>query len=230
MSTCRRTQPIPQDFTFALAKGEVRSSSLRPHLKLPIHPAVAQPPLQPPSPEEPPPPTLDRLLGPELVEPNSNSHKQWIPVHFPNLPSKHTWRDTPSFTERETEPLKIRELATQQGILAEKALRKLIAVGKDGTNGSRLEPIGRGNVRPGREKYEQIWEETFKAMAAEEEKRKAERMGMEMEMDLDFDDIHNRKTMDNVIDTAIPTPNNRVVVNYDKKYWRRGRSIKTSKA
>ena len=230
MNACRRVQPIPQDFTFALAKGDLRSSLLLPHIKLPICSSTTQPPILPPSPKEPPPPPLEKLLGPDLVETVPKSRKHWIPPHFPNLPSKHTWKETPTFAERETEPLKIRELATQQGILAEKALRKLISVGKS----SSTDGVAKGNgksrdhtIMAHREKHEKIWENTFQALAIEDEKAQAQARAQALEMDTEMNiDIEGE---DNVpagskVKPAIP-PDIRITVNYDKKYWRKGPSV-----
>ena len=235
MNACRRAQPIPQDFNFALAKNDLRSSLLLPHVKLPICASVTQPPLRPPSPEEPPPPSLEKLLGSDLVETQPNSRKHWIPPHFPTFPSKHTWKETPTFAERETEPLKIRELATQQGILAEKALRKLIANAKSGV--SAAEQARRGGqtedkkITSHRDRIDKIWQDTFQALAAEDEKvrarahaRKAE-MGMEMDVDFDAEGNVPAERMN----APAAVPDMRMFVNYDKKYWRKGPFVKASK-
>ena len=229
MNACRRVQPIPQDFTFALAKGDLRSSLLLPHIKLPVCSSTTQPPLRPPSPEEPPPPPLEKLLGPDLVETELKSRKQWIPSHFPNLPSKHTWEETPTFAKRETEPLKIREMATQQGILAEKALRKLISVGKSSSADGRAKENGKSEDRKvisHKEKYEKIWEDTFQALAMEDEKAQAQAQARAVEvgseMDIDFEGEENMPVTSKT--TPAITPDTRIVVNYDKKYWRKGMS------
>ena len=233
MNACRRVQPIPQDFTFALAKNDLRSSFLLPHVKLPICSSVTQPPLQPPSPKEPSPPPLEKLLGSDLVEAGSHTGKRWIPPHFPTFPSKHTWMETPTFPERETEPLKIRELATQQGILAEKALRKLIAKrkssGTEARQGVRLE---NNKSMSHRDKYEKTWEDTLQALAAEDEKARvhahARTAEMEMEMDVDFDGEEN--TLAEGKNASAAVPGIRMFVNYDKKYWRKGSSVKASRS
>ncbi|KAF2458552.1 transcription factor TFIID complex subunit 8 C-term-domain-containing protein [Lineolata rhizophorae] len=138
MLACRRTTPIPHDFAYALAAAGLAPSDLLPHLSLPIPPEVAQPPASAPAPEEPAPPPLDNVLGPELVAPlgaprdgDANAAtKSYVPAHFPNLPSMHTWQSTPVFSERETDPRVMRERATAEGVLAEQALRKLMAAGK----------------------------------------------------------------------------------------------------
>lgn len=64
------------------------------------------------------------MLGAELVDVHHSAHA-YVPAHFPPLPSQHSWKQTPVYTERENDPRKIRERATQEGILAEQALRKL---------------------------------------------------------------------------------------------------------
>lgn len=230
MNACRRVQPIPQDFSFALAKGDLRSSALLAHVKLPICSSTTQPPLPSPAPDESPPPPLEKLLGPDLVETEPKSRKHWIPPHFPNLPSKHTWKETPTFAERETEPLKIRELATQQGILAEKALRKLISVGKSSGTEVGMKGNGKSEDRKTishKEKYEKTWENTFQALAAEDEKVQAQARARAMEVDSEMDiDLEGEDNMPvtSKLNPAI-TPDTRIVVNYDKKYWRKGSSL-----
>jgi len=69
------------------------------------------------------------MLGLELSDSNAHS-RPYIPPHFPALPSRHAWISTPVYTQREKDGRKIRERATQEGILAEQALRKLTAVNK----------------------------------------------------------------------------------------------------
>ncbi|KAK2759940.1 hypothetical protein FQN54_002676 [Arachnomyces sp. PD_36] len=131
MISCRRDQPIPQDFEHALRKTNTRVDSLRPHVK-PSPSNTRSPPTLLPTP--PPEPTLQAnlpFLGPELSAASIETRSAHIPRHFPNFPSTHTYHQTPVFTGREKDPRKIRERATEEGRLGEEALRKLTAAAKD---------------------------------------------------------------------------------------------------
>ncbi|PGH14972.1 hypothetical protein AJ80_05735 [Polytolypa hystricis UAMH7299] len=124
MNSCRRIQPIPQDFEHALRCRGISTDSLRPHLtsrRSPIHL------LPTPPPEEPEPTSHLPFLGPELIAHDTTSY---IPKHFPSFPSKHTYQETPVFTRRQLDPRKVREQATEEGRLGEEALRKLARAAK----------------------------------------------------------------------------------------------------
>src|SRR5947208_14452638 len=66
MVSSRRSQPIPQDFAFALWKQKLSLSSLEPHLRLSIPPSISQPFLPTPPPEDPPNLPLSPVLGSAL--------------------------------------------------------------------------------------------------------------------------------------------------------------------
>lgn len=131
MAAARRTSAIPYDFTYALDTAGLSSSDLEPHLELPFPPQLSAPRIATPAPAEPPPLNLAHMLGAELHTPsifkNEVKETSYIPAHFPPLPSRHSYLETPVFTEREKDARKIRERATEEGILAEQALRKLTA-------------------------------------------------------------------------------------------------------
>jgi len=65
------------------------------------------------------------LLGPGLDGKADKKKDRYIPSHLPPFPSQHTYKDTPVFPDREVDPRRIRELATEEGKLGEEALRKL---------------------------------------------------------------------------------------------------------
>lgn len=65
------------------------------------------------------------FLGPQLSGEVDRALCPHIPKHLPQFPSRHTYRYTPVFTEREQDPRKIRERATEDGRHGEDALRKL---------------------------------------------------------------------------------------------------------
>lgn len=130
MAASRRASPIPIDFEHALRHQCVSLDSLRPHIKSlrsASHPPLS---LRDPAPEESLPRTDFPFLGPQLTADRSKT--SYIPKHFPDLPSRHTYQQTPVFTRREADPRKVREQATEEGRLGEEALRRLARAGKSG--------------------------------------------------------------------------------------------------
>ena len=149
MMAARRVEPVPTDFIYALAMHDISPSQLLPHLKHTIPPEVTLPNVEPPDPQEPLPVDVAPILGTDLA---IRSKDSYIPEQMPPFPSKHTYIRTDQFVEREDDARKIRELATQEGIQAEQALRKLAA--KEG---------GKGRSRMvARAKDEEEWEAAMK--------------------------------------------------------------------
>jgi transcription initiation factor TFIID subunit 8 len=130
MQTNRRPTPTAQDFSMAMAHmPNTRTASLlAPHLKLPIPESVSYPSIPQPGPPPAPAPDFSALLQPLLAE----TQPQYVPSHFPHLPPQHAWKETPVFATREKDSRKMREKATEEGMLAEQALRKLAAAAKAG--------------------------------------------------------------------------------------------------
>ncbi|KAF7117342.1 hypothetical protein CNMCM5793_006091 [Aspergillus hiratsukae] len=163
MLSSRRTQPIPQDFELAFKRDHLRVDDLLPHLK-PLSNVEPVPSLLPsPPPEEDTWLSLP-FLGPELSGESDRVRSAYIPKHFPQFPSKHTYRHTPVFTEREQDPRKIRERATEEGRHGEEALRKLARASfKDNQLGS----AGREKRLWGRrmESLDSMFEKTVKGIA-----------------------------------------------------------------
>ena len=130
MEGSRRTRPVPQDLSVALASARSAhtASLLAPQLKLRLPQAVSYPSIDEAEPA--PQSTLDHtdLLAPLM----SKETPSYIPAHFPRLPPRHAWVSTPVFPEREGDTRKIRERATQEGMLAEQALRRLATAAKTG--------------------------------------------------------------------------------------------------
>lgn len=130
MHASRRTTALPIDFTYALSALSLTSGDLEPHTTLPFPPSLSAPLIAPPRPAEgPPQPYIAPMLGEELNTPaisgSEVKESSYIPAHFPPLPSRHAYLQTSTFTSRESDARKIRERATEEGILAEQALRKL---------------------------------------------------------------------------------------------------------
>lgn len=160
MNTARRAMPTPQDFEFAMQQDKLRTSHLEPHLKPPI-PRSKTPRIPPSRPVSPSAlsssnptdahtiPFLDTLLGSSLSGEADKTQKRYIPQHFPPFPSKHTYKRTQSVRERERDPRRIREMATEAARQAEEALRRLVRVGREAGSGTGFGGIN-GKEKDGR--------------------------------------------------------------------------------
>lgn len=131
MATARRTRPTATDFTSALAlmPNTRTASQLAPQFKMSksIPDRVAAPSIPMPDPEPSPAPDFSALLPTLVSEPPT-----YIPTHFPKLPPSHAWKQTAVFPQREKDARRMRERATEEGLLAEQSLRKLAAAAKAG--------------------------------------------------------------------------------------------------
>jgi len=195
MQSSRRTEPTPQDFISALVGVDVLSHELIEQVKLRLPAEVTQPPIAPADHDDPPSKPLDGLLGSQLADPATR--RKWIPAHLPELPSKHTYQHTPIYTKRENNARRIRELATEEGVMAEQAMRKLLIKGGH----------GHAKIPFATKKAEQVWGDTMAAMMdLDNEQRAREDEG-------DFEDFGDRQLDE--YDTAM-------LVNYESRYWRSG--------
>lgn len=220
MLSSRRLQPIPQDFEYALNHHRITPDDLRPYLKLP--PTVTPIPTLLPS---PPPedevkrklPFLNALRGEE-----SETNRSYVPKHFPDFPSKHTYSSTAVFTERDNDPRKIRERAAEDGRHGEEALRKLASAAyRDSPTGT----IGRDKKLWGRrmESMETMFDKTVKGLAKKVQKDPLATtsanatIGSAMEIDsgpaLDGDAKTRAKRL---LNTEMGP-----IVNCERDYWRR---------
>ena len=226
MASCRRVQPIPQDFEHGLRSTYTPVVSLQPHLKplqRPVRASPASPisrtlsrrssslveketflPTPPPDTEEPIIQPRDFVfLGDELNATEDRLVNSYIPKHFPNFPSKHTYQETPVFaTKRELNPEKLREQATEEGKLGEEALRKLTRAAKDVHTGVRERRDktlwGRAN-----ENMDSMFEKTLKAL-------------LKSTKSVDGSDGADKK------EKAGPSlPELGPIVNFDRMYWRK---------
>ncbi|KAF2099676.1 hypothetical protein NA57DRAFT_55621 [Rhizodiscina lignyota] len=223
MASSRRRQPIPHDFIRALAHHNLTSSSLEPHVKVPIPPLLAQQPILGPPPDEPVPPNLDAMLGDELNGKAEKKERKYIPKHFPGLPSKHTWQATPVFPKREEDPRKIRERATEEGVLVEQALRKLMAAKKRGLQKRR--PLAAVEQNGAELQRKQVWDDALQAVLREDEEHRRRWEEAEDNIVLRFDGAAEKD-----VDAAGGTVKSDIgmLVNYDRKYWRKGAQERTS--
>jgi hypothetical protein len=160
-------QPIPQDFEFALQRAHIGTDELLLQI-----PSTTTPPDPIPALLPSPPPEDENLfgaflgmpiLGDDLSGEDDRRRNSYIPAHFPQFPSKHTYCFTPVYTDRETDPQTIRELGTEDGRHGEEALRKLARAAFKDTH---VSGVGKGEKRLwGRksETMESMFERTIRA-------------------------------------------------------------------
>ncbi|PYI07883.1 hypothetical protein BO78DRAFT_365716 [Aspergillus sclerotiicarbonarius CBS 121057] len=214
MLSSRRVQPIPQDFEHALIRQSVPVDDLLPHAKR--HPNIEPIPTLLPS----PPPEEDSFkilpsLGPLLTDEDDRVSNAYIPKHFPDFPSKHTYRHTPVFTEREQDPRKIREQATEDGRHGEEALRKLArAAFKDNHSGASVrdkKPWGRRA-----ESMDGMFEKTARALAKKIQKPATGPGSGPMEIDsgAGAEDRASRSKLS--LNIELPP-----IINCERDFWRR---------
>jgi transcription initiation factor TFIID subunit 8 len=209
MESSRRSQPIPQDWIYALAHLGVKSSDLSPHINLPLAPEITQPPLSrydDDDDDNPPLPAADSILGPQLT--GLAFRQKYVPAHLPPIPSLHTWRHTAIYPKREEDARKIRELATAEGVMAEKAMRKLMA------SGAHAKTSHKDRRSP---KDQLVWEEAMKeVLRLDEEQRLREEAAAAVELAADgFHDGANIETSE-----AQPDIDSTMLVNYEERFWR----------
>jgi hypothetical protein len=170
-------------------------------------------------------PDFSSLLGP-LVDPTA---PEYIPQHFPKLPPKHAWKHTDVYPAREKDARRMREKATEEGIMAEQALRKLAAAAKAGAAsaekrrlstlsgpGRRVQDaaaLGKRATREGRDSGEA--EEMFGEMMTEVAG------GLDHDedavLDLGLDGVNDLRQQG--VDVGMPDG---VLVNSEMGSWRRG--------
>ncbi|KAF4550455.1 Transcription factor TFIid complex subunit 8 C-term-like protein [Elsinoe fawcettii] len=213
MVTARRTTPIPQDVAFALSQVGIAPSQLEDQLTMSIPKDIACPVLPSPPPEEPAPIDLKPVLGAELCEPPQQRTYPQIPTHFPPLPSKHAWRQTPYIAAREKDPRKIRERATQEGILAEKSLRKLAAAA------SKPRSMAQRTASKREKEKVALWQDALACLMADQSSTSQTDGDADAMMDGTNDAKDKVKALLEQDDRAA------MVVNYDRAHWRKGASF-----
>ncbi|KAF2798725.1 hypothetical protein K505DRAFT_371463 [Melanomma pulvis-pyrius CBS 109.77] len=223
MNSARRTESVGSDWVYALNSSGITGSSLiHNHLDTGnLPPSLLQPSFAPPEPPEQAPPDLDGLLGPELSGKADKESKKYIPSHFPPFPSRHTWKSTPVFTERENDPRKIREKATEEGILAEQSLRKLMAAQKKGLQ-KMSSKVGKRKRSKRMVASDMLWVEAMKEVQDDEDARE-EAASRHFDGGLD-EDSWNDEPLARPKAKAKPERKidlEGVHVNYDQKFWRK---------
>ena len=210
MLSCRRTRPIPQDYLRALHTHQLTLSSLLPHLDSIITPIESQPTL-----------SLDRTrtddVSKELpfVEATLNGTSNlpstpFIPQHFPHFPGKHTYKATSEFIDRDQDPRKLRERATEEGRLGEEALRRLVSAG----SGEEMNHDKKAKVNKDSRKHrEELWRETMNAVTQE----------MDTESGLHDQVINPLDTQTTGSSRTVPnTGYLSSAINPEKRFWRKG--------
>jgi transcription initiation factor TFIID subunit 8 len=224
MSSSRRTDTVAHDWVYALASSGLRGSGpLEQHLDTgDIPPSLLQPHFDPPAPPEAPPPDTESLLGAGLSGKADKETRAYIPTHFPPFPSKHTYKATPVYTNRENDPRKIREKATEEGILAEQSLRKLMAAQKAGIQ---KQNVGKRKRSRRMKMSDKLWQEAMTDLLAdekqnekEEELRRVEEAEEEPEWDAPLE-ARTRQTPVTV-DRKVNLEEG-VHVNYEQRFWKK---------
>lgn len=209
MTSCRRVQPIPQDFLHALYTNQISLRSLIPQLRPPVPPDKSQFVLEvePTAQEEAADPAvLRRILNDEPAE-QVTSH---IPSNFPAFPSQHTYKSAPVFSKREEDPRKIRELAMEEGRLAEESIRRLLSA-SSGQISTKPKAVG-GAKKSLRAVRDEIWKETMLAVGTDT----VPGMGSNSQ---DFERRDHEQTSSSA--TALEQVRVSAAVNSDKRYWRK---------
>lgn len=206
MNSSRRIYPTQVDFETAFTNLGIEPSSLEPHLELSLPEPITSTRLPRPDPPPPAPVNLAPMLGSELAGLQQRVQQPYIPQHFPALPSRHAWQSTAVFTEREKDARKIRERATQEGILAEQALRKLTASNKP--------RIRSGGAREEDLKREKVWQDTLGSLLEE---------GGNGEGDSAFGgSFATQGTREDGQTAETLRTGGGMLVNHDRGHWRRG--------
>lgn len=222
MGSARRTSTVAHDWLYALNTAGLRGSSLlESHLDTgEVSPSLLQPYLDPPAPPEAPPPDTETLLGARLSGKADKEKCAYIPTHFPPFPSKHTYKSTPVFTQRETDPRKIREKATEEGLLAEQSLRKLMAAQKAGIQ---KQQVGKRKRSKRTKESDNLWQEAMSDLMSEEkarEQEEAQRRAQMQDEDDDWDGPAVSRIRQPAVDRNVNLEEG-VHVNYEQKYWRK---------
>ncbi|KAH7070637.1 transcription factor TFIID complex subunit 8 C-term-domain-containing protein [Paraphoma chrysanthemicola] len=224
MGSARRTDTVAHDWVYALASSGLRGSGpLEQHFDTgDVPPSLLQPHFDPPAPPEAPPPDTEILLGPDLSGKADKEARPYIPSHFPPFPSKHTYTATPVFTKRENDPRKIREKATEEGILAEQSLRKLMAAQKAGVQ---KQNVGKRKRSRRMKESDRLWQEAMTDLLGDEkqnDKDEEQRQAREAEEEADWDAVLDSRARPTqvTIDRKVNLEEG-VHVNYEQQYWRK---------
>ncbi|KAL8825159.1 MAG: hypothetical protein Q9170_007908 [Blastenia crenularia] len=210
MLSCRRTQATAQDFLQALHTHQLSLRTLLPHLRPPVEKHRTRIKLlhEPPDEEDH---QDHQFIGPTPDDTTLDKNRSYIPPHLPAFPSKHTYKETPEYPEREEDPRKIRERATEEGRLAEEALRRLVSakvedrplLARAGARGKSI-----------RIQRDELWKQTMEAAGAHYLTKRSHNVE-NMEVDASEHDPSLQKTPKDDYGRISSA------VNAEKKFWRK---------
>jgi transcription initiation factor TFIID subunit 8 len=142
-----------------------------------------------------------------LNGPPNEQAKAFVPKHFPDFPSKHTYRSTAEFPDRESDPRRVRERATEEGRMGEEALRRLVGAS---SNTPAHDPSHKDRPKNARAMRHKMFVETMAAYAGD---------GEGMEVDGDPGCRGKRKQEEGDVNSMAGRLHS--AVNAEKKYWRK---------
>ncbi|PHH51680.1 hypothetical protein CFIMG_004718RA [Ceratocystis fimbriata CBS 114723] len=170
--SARRDKPTPNDFQVMLQSRNLPIWLLNPHRKHPIPQKLLEPKKETsdlPSPSNPAVKSLP-ILHPDLSGETQRKAMEYIPKHFPEFPSIHTFRYTPRIEKTERDSQKIRAAAALAAKQGEDALRGLVRAAK-----VRKQKEVRSIVQRethGRERY-RLWEAAMQKLLSDKANRPA---------------------------------------------------------
>ena len=217
MLVSRRAQPTPQDFLHALTAHHLTLDSLLLHLDPPVAAAQTQPPLHAAAQTFTDSRATDAAIARLLQDgaPPAAALASHVPRCFPGLPSRHTYKAKAVYANRELDPKRIRERATEEGRLGEAALRRLVS-GERANARQQPVPLSPTMARaPGqrelsiRQRTHDMWLETMEAVAKAYPRRAAGSRDVTPNPDA-------QETARSFSAGNIPQP-----VNADRQYWRK---------
>lgn len=211
MLSSRRTEAIPQDYLQALHEHHLTLSTLVLHLDPPVPPEKSQPPLACNLTLEDGQSVFFPSFKPVLDAKTNRKSSAYIPRHFPTLPGEHTFRTTWDDVNREKDPRKIRERATEEGRLGEEALRRLVGTGPQRAQMGGLPT--RQNTADLRNRRKELWKNTMDALTQD--------TGAMPDPLRDT----NRDSGENLSTSPFTSPKPQrltLAVNAEKSYWRKG--------
>ena len=179
MLASRRIQPIPQDFELSLASHQLTLQSLLVHLDPPVPPEKCQPTLDAETARSEDDSRQLQLISKMLNESSSKPRLDYIPSNLPSLPSQHTYKAGSVFNQREHDPKRVRELATEEGRLGEEALRRLVGLASSSQPESQpfVKASEQSLVMRTRAHSTEVWKETMEAMSKNQQKEPGSRTG-----------------------------------------------------
>jgi transcription initiation factor TFIID subunit 8 len=124
------------------------------------------------------------------------------------------------FTDRENDPRKIREKATEEGILAEQSLRKLMAAQKTGIQ---KQNVGKRKRSKRMKESDKLWQEAMTDLLEEEKERERDDERRQARLDEDNDDWDaplEPRMRPPTVDRNVNLEEG-VHVNYEQKFWRK---------